>query len=126
MLICTHIIQSHFFLSSSSLCLEKYSFSMIALWAWMFFGSWQCWIRYYISNNVCQFTKEKKNTIKEISGDFQMRLAHISLRVCELILSFGLVQKILKRYHFVINIFVYKMILFFLARVTNLSKNCYI
>lgn len=65
MLICTHIIQSHFFFSSSSLCLEKYSFSMIALWAWMFFGSWQCWIRYYISDNMCQFTKEKKIQLKK-------------------------------------------------------------
>lgn len=51
-LIRTHVIQSHFLLSPSSLRLEKYSFSVIALRAWMFLGSRQRRIRYHVGDDV--------------------------------------------------------------------------
>lgn len=115
MLIRTHIIQSHFLLSSSGLCLEKYSFSVVALWAWMFFSSWQCRVRYYISNNVCQFTKKKKDTIKWISSDFKVDDLRINLELW----AFHI-----ERISFCMtSVFVHKMI--YLARITNLCKNRY-
>lgn len=51
-LIRTHVIQSHLLLSPSSLRLEKYGFSVIALRAWMFLGSRQRRIRYHVGDDV--------------------------------------------------------------------------
>lgn len=62
-LICTDIVKSHFLFSSSSLRLEENSFSVIAFWTWMILRPGQCRIRYNISDDVCQFTVEKKSSI---------------------------------------------------------------
>jgi len=41
------------YFSSPSLCLEKYSFSVIALWTRMILASRQSGIRDYIWHNMC-------------------------------------------------------------------------
>lgn len=54
-LICTDVVQSHFFFSSSCLGLEEYSFPVTTLWTCMVLGTREGWIRDYIRHYVCKF-----------------------------------------------------------------------
>jgi hypothetical protein len=79
MLVGAHVIESHFvllskwmnfikctlscidrdrcnYLSTTSLCLEKYSLLVSTFWAWMVFCPGQSWVGCDITYNVCQFT----------------------------------------------------------------------
>ena len=55
-----NVIQSHFFLCTSRLRLEEDCLSVIALWAWMVFCSWQSWVWDNISHNLSEFTLDWK------------------------------------------------------------------
>lgn len=55
-LVGAHVVQSHFLFGTTCLRLEEDRFTMIALWAGVLFGAWQCWVGDDIGHNVGQFT----------------------------------------------------------------------